>query len=224
MNDMARIRGGGGLPFAIGNDSDYIFVTDFDQQATNCFIEKFKQLESDPAIPIIVIYIHSYGGEASSVLAMRDIIKSSHKPVSTIAVGMAMSCGAILLASGTPGYRFAGPSTEIMVHHVAGGQYGKTEELLSSAKQSERVNEMIYRNMSKDIGISYEKFRKQIKELMNADWYLSAQEALEWGIIDAVGVPRFIQSSPSFSLVKSQPYDEKEKKARSKSKKSARKR
>lgn len=224
MSDMAKMRRGGGLPFGLGLDSDYIFVTDFDQNATNAFIDKFKQLESDPAIPIIVVYIHSYGGEAGSVVAMRDIIKSSHKPVATIALGMAFSCGSILLAAGTPGYRFAGPSTEIMIHHISAGQYGKSEELLSNAKQVERQNETVYRNMSKDIGITYEKFKKQIKELMNADWYLTPQEALEWGIIDSIGVPRFVQSGPSFSLVKPQSYEEMVKKVQSKTKKDPRKR
>lgn len=189
----------------------YIWVSEFNDQATAGFLSQFRELEANPAVSVIPIYIHSYGGDAHSLLAMRDIIKSSHKPVATIAIGMAMSCGVLLLAAGTPGMRFAAPSTQLMIHEASWMSYGKAADITENAKSFERLNYMVYVNFSKDTGISVKRIQNKMKDMRNADWYLEPQEALNWGIIDQVDLPRVVDTPPVQNIVKISPYEEQNK-------------
>jgi ATP-dependent Clp protease protease subunit len=160
---------------------------------------------------VIPIYIHSYGGDAHSLLAMRDIIKSSNKPVATIAIGMAMSCGVLLLAAGTKGMRFAAPSTQLMIHEASWMSYGKAADITENAKSFERLNDMVYVNFSKDTGMPIKKILNKMKDMRNADWYLEPAEALVWGIIDSIAVPRVQDVTSSQAIIKMNPYDEQNK-------------
>lgn len=198
-------------PMAMGPEK-YIWISEFNDHATMAFLSQFRELEANPTVQVIPIYIHSYGGDAHSLLAMRDIIKSSHKPVSTIALGMAMSCGVLLLAAGTKGMRFAAPSTQMMVHEASWVSYGKAADISENAKSFERLNEMVYVNFSKDTGIPLSKIKNKMKDMRNADWYLEPTEAIAWGIVDQIAVPRVTDSLPSSLLVKSEPYEEQVKK------------
>src|SRR5579859_4042574 len=106
-----------------------IRVKDFNLSSLQEFHKDFEELSRKDEITIIPIYINSYGGQIDTLFAMLDIIQASHKPVATIASGVAMSCGAVLLASGTPGYRFAGPNAQIMIHQVSGASMGKLSDI-----------------------------------------------------------------------------------------------
>lgn len=218
MNAMNKKPGMGplGLPLGLFGNKDYILVSDFDQEATAKFLSEFRELEQDPQVKIIPIYIHSYGGDAHSLLAMRDIIKSSQKPVATISIGMAMSCGVLLLAAGTPGYRFAGPNTQIMIHEASSWNFGKAADIIQGAKDFERLNDLIYINFSKDTGIPFVKIKKKMKDLLNADWIFEPKEAVELGIIDVVAVPRVIETPSQVILGQGPSFDDLQKLAKKK--------
>jgi ATP-dependent Clp protease protease subunit len=121
---------------------------------------------------------------------MIDLIKSSNKQTSTIGVGIQASCGAILLASGEKGMRFASDSSRILIHQVSGGSFGKTSDIQADSDQIRDLNELIFRKLAEYTGNSVDKFKNEVKNRENADWVLSPQEALKWGIIDYIGLPR----------------------------------
>jgi len=201
------------------NNYNFIWISDFDEEMLPRFINKFIQLESDPSVTIIPIYISSYGGDAYSLIAMRDIIKTSTKPVATIALGKAMSAGAFLLASGSKGLRFASQNTYILVHEMSTETGGTASEIKNEAANIAEVNDTLLRNFASDIGTKYSEVSNKIKELGNSDWHLTAKGALEWGIIDNIDIPRVLSEVSSTSLAVQKMPESVEKKSKSKSKK-----
>lgn len=172
----------------------YIFVTEFDDSSVIKFYEKFLKLEANPDVKIIPIIISSFGGQVHSLLTMLDLIDASSKPVSTIALGKAMSCGAFLLAGGTRGYRYAAPSTDIMVHEVASGAFGKTTTLQSSVKHTKKLNDNILKFLFERSSLTDKNFiAKQMKKNGNVDWFLTAKEYKRLGLIDHIGVPKLVK-------------------------------
>ena len=175
--------------------SQYMWVTGFEEEDLHRFMHQFFELESDPQISVITIYISSYGGDVMSLNAMRDIIKSSRKPVSTVAMGKCMSAGACLLAAGQKGLRFVSPSSTIMIHELSSGTWGKESEIQSSAEWLKIINKSLLSNLSKDMGVSYEYLRSKMDSKNNTDWYINAQEAVKEGVADQVGIPRIVEES-----------------------------
>lgn len=173
------------------DDLPYIFVTAFDDAAVSAFYKSFLSMQLNSTVNIVPIVISSFGGQVHSLLSMIDIIQASTKPVATIALGKAMSCGAVLLAAGTKGYRYAAPNTDIMLHEVSSMEWGKTTDLENNVKQCARLNAWIFKFLSKQAGNKDPKsFTKSIKELGNIDWYLSADEYQKMGLVDHVSVPQ----------------------------------
>jgi ATP-dependent Clp protease protease subunit len=169
---------------------DFIWVHDFDETFLEYFIEDFMRLEQDPAIQVIAMYISSYGGDTYTLTAMRDMMKSSVKPVATICMGKAMSAGAFLLAAGTPGLRFCSENADIMVHESSSGAVGKTAEVLQYALDLDKFNKRVMKNFAQDIGKSVAELESILKERSNVDWYLNSKDAKKVGIIDHIGIPR----------------------------------
>lgn len=179
----------------MSDDSNTVWVTEFDTDATARFYSKFMELERSDQIQMIPVFINSYGGDVYSLTAMRDLIKSSRKPVATIGVGMAMSCGASLLASGTKGFRFASKDMHILIHQVSSGSFGKTSDVQESARVTKDLNKKMFENLAKDSGRKVGDYEKEIKRRLNTDWTLSAATAKKWGIIDQIGIPRTMGQS-----------------------------
>jgi len=173
---------------------NYIVVTDFDEESLIRFVDDFICLESDPQIQVIVVYITSYGGEVYGLLAMRDLIKSSPKIVSTIALGKAMSSGAFLLAAGTKGCRFASENSDIMVHELSAKSDGKASDMIQQAMDIDGLNKKLFKNFSDDIDMNVDDIYEEINSRKNADWIMNAQEAKRFGIVDHIGLPRVGQS------------------------------
>jgi len=169
-----------------------VWVTEFNTDSVRKFYEEFVDLESNPAVETIPVFINSYGGQVYSLIAKRDMIKSSNKPVSTIALGKAMSCGASLLAAGTKGFRFASPDSRILIHQVSSMTLGKASDIKEDAAQIQALNELMLKNLAEDTGMSIDRLKREIKNRDNADWTLTAEDAKKFGIIDFVGVPRHI--------------------------------
>ncbi len=172
----------------------YIFVTNFDDAALNTFYQKFTALHSNPDVKVIPIVVSSFGGQVHTLLAMIDIINSSAKPVATIGTGKAMSCGAILLASGTKGYRFAAPNTDIMLHEISSMEWGKITDTDNGVRQTKRLNIQMFKHLAKQArkkGTSF--FLKEMKKRVNVDWYLTPSEYKKLGLIDHISMPILVK-------------------------------
>lgn len=173
-----------------------ILVNDFTEYGVECFKGKFDELFTT-SVPVIPILIDSFGGEIYSLMAMLDIIESSDRPVMTVALGKAMSCGSVLLASGTPGYRFIGPNSTVMIHDAATVSWGKIQDLKADVGEAERLNDIVYGILDKKCKKPRNYFKKIVTGKKHVNWYLNANDALKHGVVDHVGIPVI---APGFSL------------------------
>ncbi len=130
----------------------------------------------------IKLYINTPGGSVTSGLAIYDTIQYIDCDVSTICVGMAASMGATLLAAGARGKRFALPNSEILLHQVAGGITGQATEIEIGARQILKIKQKLNEILAKHTGQPLKKIGKDT----DRDFYLSAEEAKKYGVIDEV--------------------------------------
>jgi ATP-dependent Clp protease protease subunit len=175
-------------------DALYIFVTKFDDEAASKFFDQFTHMSSSPEVKVIPIVISSFGGQVHSLLPMIDLIKACDKPVATIALGKAMSCGAFLLGAGTKGYRYAAPNADIMLHEVSSSGWDKTSNLENDVEHTRYLNDLFFNLLAKWAGKKDKNFfLKELKSKSNVDWYLTASEFKKYGLIDHVGIPNLIK-------------------------------
>lgn len=143
-------------------------------------------LESEDPNKDIHLYINSPGGMVSAGFAIYDTMRYVKCDVSTICIGMAASMGAFLLAGGTKGKRFALPNSEIMIHQPSGGAKGQATEIEIVAenilKTKKKLNQILSENTGKPI--------EEIEKDTDRDNYMSAEEALEYGLIDKIVTSR----------------------------------
>jgi len=130
----------------------------------------------------IQLYINTPGGSVTAGLAIYDTMQYVNCPVATICFGLAGSMGAVLLGAGTKGKRYALPNSEIMLHQVAGGVQGQAVEIEITAKQIIKIKNKINKIIAHHTGQPLDKVEKDT----DRDFYLSADEAKEYGIIDEV--------------------------------------
>ncbi len=154
--------------------------------SANVVIAQLLFLSSKDPKKDIQIYINSPGGSVTAGLAIYDTIQYIKPDVSTVCVGMAASMAATILASGTKGKRFALPNSEILLHQVMGGVTGEAVEIEITAKQIVKIKGKLNRILAKHTGQPIEKIEKDT----DRDFYLSAQEAKEYGLIDHVISPK----------------------------------
>lgn len=143
-------------------------------------------LEAEDPSKDIHLYINSPGGEITSGMAIYDTMKYIKCDVSTICTGMAASMGAFLLAGGTKGKRLALPNAEIMIHQPSGGSQGQATEIEIAARHILKVKENMNRILSENTGKPFE----QVAKDTDRDNWMSAQEAVEYGLIDSVVTAR----------------------------------
>jgi len=153
-----------------------------DMQIANLVIAQMLFLESEDATKDIKLYINSPGGHVSAGLAIYDTIQYLKCDVSTICVGIAASMGAMLLAAGSPGKRFALPNAEIMIHQPSGGFEGQASDIQITAEHIIETKDKIAELLAKHSGQPKEKVMKEF----DRDYYLSPQKAKEYGLIDAI--------------------------------------
>lgn len=130
----------------------------------------------------IKIYINSPGGVLTAAFGVYDTIQHIKSDVMTICVGQAASAAAFLLASGTAGKRFSLPTSRIMIHQVMGGAEGQQTDVEIRAREMRRVKERLNAIMAKHTG----KSEKQIEEDTDRDYFMSADEAKKYGIVDKI--------------------------------------
>ncbi len=165
-----------------------IRVNKFDEESAKKFSDAMSEAQNTGQ-PIVPVIIDSYGGSVYSLLSMVANIKASKIPVATIVQGKAMSCGALLFSFGAFGHRYMDKHATIMIHDVSTGAHGKVEEIKADAKESDRLNQWLYREMATNCGKEEEYFLKMIHERSHADWYLDAAEAQSHGLANHLRVP-----------------------------------
>lgn len=152
----------------------------------NSIIAQLLFLASKDQEKEVQFYINSPGGIVTAGLAIYDTMQYIKCPVSTVCVGMAGSMAATLLAAGTKGKRYALPNSQILLHQVMGGVTGEAVEVEITAKQIVKIKERLNRILAKHTGQPLEKVEKDT----DRDFYLDAEEAKEYGIIDEVIKPK----------------------------------
>ncbi len=149
----------------------------------NSIIAQLLYLASKDPQKDIQLYINSPGGVLTAALAIYDTMQYIKCPVSTVCIGLAASGAAVLLAAGEKGKRYALPNAEIMLHQVAvSGVSGEAVEVEIAAKQILKLKERVNKILAKHTGQPLEKIEKDT----DRDFYLSAEEAKEYGLIDEV--------------------------------------
>jgi len=148
----------------------------------NLIIAQLLFLDSEDPEKEISLYINSPGGVITSGLAIYDTMRYVRAPVSTICTGIAMSMGAVLLAAGAPGRRFALPHSRIMIHQGSGGFRGNTPDVFIQVKEMEQLVRTTQEILAAHTGQPLEKVVKDT----DRDLFLSPEQAVEYGIIDEV--------------------------------------
>ena len=165
-------------------DRIIFLIEDVNHARAILVIAQMLFLESEDPDKEISFYINSPGGSITDGMAIFDTINYLKCPVSTMCVGMAASMGAFLLAAGTKGKRYATPNAEIMIHQplISGGLSGQTTEIKIHADHMVRTREKLNRILSERTGKSIEQIEKDTER----DNFMTAQQALEYGLIDEI--------------------------------------
>jgi len=148
----------------------------------NTIIAQLLFLEAQDPKKDISLYINSPGGSVTSALAIYDTMQHIKPDVSTICVGLAASGGAILLAAGRKGKRFALPNAEVMIHQVMGGAEGQAVDIAIQSRHIIKVKDKLNKILSKHTGQPVTKVEKDT----DRDYFMEAEEAKKYGIIDTV--------------------------------------
>jgi len=151
-------------------------------QVSNLIVAQLLYLEREDPEKDISLYINSPGGVISSGLAIYDTMNLLKCDVSTICVGLAASMATVLLSSGTKGKRYALPNATVHMHQPIGGAQGQASDIEIAAREILRMQDMIRNIISGNSGQSYERVARDT----DRDYYLSAEEAKEYGIVDEV--------------------------------------
>jgi len=156
--------------------------TPVDDQIANLIVAQLLHLESEDPDKDIFLYINSPGGQVYAGLAIYDTMQFIKPEVSTICVGMAMSMGAVILAGGAQGKRMALPNSKILIHQGSAGFSGQPTDIEIQAREVIGLKRNLEEIMAKHTGQSTEKLQKD----MDRDYYMTAEEAKEYGVIDRV--------------------------------------
>ena len=155
---------------------------DVDDEIANQIIAVMLYLDSEDSGKDIILYINSPGGMVSAGMAIFDTMQHIKSDVVTICVGLAASMGSFLLAAGAKGKRLALPHSRIMIHQPSGGTRGQATAIQIEAKEILRLRHQLNNIYAKNTGKPIEKIEKD----MDRDYFMSAEEAKEYGLIDRV--------------------------------------
>ena len=164
------------------NDRIIMLSEEVNDTTASLIVAQLLYLEAQDPDKDIQFYINSPGGSVTAGLAIYDTMQYIKADVSTICVGMAASMGAFLLAAGAKGKRIALPNAEIMIHQPSGGSRGQASDIKTQADQILRIRETLNKILAENTGRSVE----QIALDTERDHFLTAQEAMEYGLIDKV--------------------------------------
>ncbi len=153
-----------------------------DDHVANLIVAQLLFLESQDPEKDIYLYINSPGGSVTSGMAIYDTMQYIKPDVVTICIGQAASMGAVLLCAGAEGKRYALPHSRIMIHQPLGGIQGQATDIIIHAEEIKRIKRILNEILSKHTGQPIEKIEKDVER----DYFMSAEEAKEYGLIDKV--------------------------------------
>jgi ATP-dependent Clp protease protease subunit len=164
------------------NERIIFLGTPVDDQISNLIIAQLLHLESEDPDKDVYIYVNSPGGSVYAGLAIYDTMQYIKPDVQTICVGIAMSMGALLLAGGTKGKRLALPNAKILIHQVSSGFQGQATDIEIQARETINMK----RRMEEILAHHSEQPLEKVSKDMERDYFMTAQEAKDYGIIDTV--------------------------------------
>lgn len=160
-----------------------IFIgTEINDQVANVVIAQLLFLQTEDPDKDIHIYINSPGGMVSSGLAIYDTMQYVKPDIATYCIGQASSMACVLLAAGTKGKRFALPHSRVMIHQPIGGFYGQATDVEIHAREILKMKELLNNILAKHTGQPFDKIQRDTER----DFFMSSQEAKEYGIVDEV--------------------------------------
>ncbi len=157
-----------------------------DDQVANLVVAQLLFLEHEDPEKDIYLYINSPGGVITAGLAIYDTMQFVRPDVSTICIGLAASMGTILLAGGTPGKRYALPHSTVHIHQPMGGVTGQAIDMEIQAREIMRLRNLLNQILVRHTGQPEERIRQDT----DRNFYMTAEQALEYGIIDEILVPK----------------------------------
>ena len=169
----------------------FVLVNDFTEDSAKKFSNEMKAAR-DSGAKIILIEVDSYGGHVHSLLNMVGVVKAAQDAgikVATFVSGKSMSCGAVLFACGSNGYRFSNPYATIMIHYVSSGAEGKVPDMITDANEADRLNTLLFSLLDKSAGKPDGFFMSIVKSKGGVDWYITPKEALDLGLVNKIKVP-----------------------------------
>ena len=169
--------------------------TPINDEIANLIMAQLLHLEGEDPEKDINLYINSPGGSVTSALAVYDTMEFIKPEVSTICMGQAASAAAILLAAGTKGKRFALPHSRILIHQPHGGAEGQSTDIEIAAREVQRIRDLLDQILAEKTGQDVEKITRDT----DRDFIMTAEEALEYGIIDQVIQSRAAQEAAARS-------------------------
>jgi ATP-dependent Clp protease protease subunit len=167
------------------NERIVFLGTPIEDQVANLVVAQLLHLESQDPDKDISIYINSPGGSVYSGLAIYDTMRFVKPDIHTMCVGVAMSMGSLLLAGGTKGKRAALPNSRILIHQPSAGFEGQSTDIEIHAREILNVRERLDEIYAENTGLS----KEQVREDMERDRFFTAEQALEYGLIDRVLEP-----------------------------------
>lgn len=170
------------LPSYLLRQRRAVFLTDTITDALAAEVVQQLMYLASSGTGEILLYINSPGGSVTAGLAIYDAIQGVPCPVSTICLGLAASMGAVLLAAGTRGKRFALPNSEVMIHQVMGEAQGQAADVEIAAAHIGRIKARLNRLLAEHTGQPLERIRRDT----DRDYFLDAREAVDYGIVDAI--------------------------------------
>lgn len=164
-------------------DERIVMLTeDFNDQMASIIVGQLLYLQSEDSEKEIKMYINSPGGSVTSMWSIIDTMNSIKPDVSTVCIGMAASAASLTLAAGAKGKRFILPHAEVMIHQPLGGIEGQASDIEIRTKHILRTKDLLHEFMVKKTGQPLKKITKD----MDRDYYMSAKEALDYGIVDKI--------------------------------------
>ena len=156
------------------------------QALANSIVAQLLFLEMEDPDAEISMYINSPGGSVTDGMAIFDTMRYIKPKIRTVCLGMAASMGAFLLMAGEPGMRYALPNAEVMIHQPSGGASGQASDIAIHAEQILRIRQNLNEILAKNTGKSIDVIERDVER----DHFMTAQQALEYGLIDEIIAPR----------------------------------
>lgn len=164
-------------------DERIIMLTDpIESSMASIIVGQLLYLQSEDASKDITMYINTPGGEITSMWSIIDTMNLIKPDVSTVCIGIAASAGSVILANGAKGKRKILPNAEVMIHQPLGGAQGQASDIEITAKHILKTKNLLIKNMAQMTGQNEEKVHAD----MDRDFFMSAQDALDYGIVDEI--------------------------------------